>query len=138
MSYTIEIREVVNLPLAVTFARLADHNQLGPILGLPCKRTRDGSGDVNGVGSVRTLGFWPLDFDETVTACEPDQRIEYRITRGSPLRNHRGALSFAPVGNGTEVSWTIHYDMRLPLVGAVLKQVLSLGITRGLRGLSKR
>lgn len=135
MSYRIEIREVVDLPVGLAFERLADHNRLGAILGLPCRRTRDGDTEVNGVGSVRTLGFWPLDFDETVTACDPGQRIDYRITRGSPLRNHRGSVRFAPAGRGTEVNWSIHYQMRLPLIGAVLKQVLSVGIRRGLRKL---
>ena len=44
-------------PVEQMFAALADHNQLGRVLGIPVRRVRDGEGDVNGVGSVRRLGL---------------------------------------------------------------------------------
>lgn len=133
MAYTINIRQTVSLPLAATFEKLADHNQLGPLLGLPCKRVREGEGAVNGLGSVRQLGFWPIDFDETVTGFEPNTRIDYKITRGSPLRNHRGTVSFAASGDkATVVSWDIEYEMAVPILGSVIKQVLTRGIGKGL------
>lgn len=134
MSYSLEVSRTIPLPLEQTFDLLSDHNQLTAILGLPCKRTQDAQGgDVNGLGSVRTLGLWPLDFDETVTGYEPNSRIEYRITRGSPLRNHRGSVRFARDGaTKTKVTWNIDYEMAVPVLGAVIKQALRFGIARGL------
>lgn len=138
MAYTLEVRRIVPLPVEKTFSLLADHNKLGAVLGLPVKRTRDGESDVNGVGSVRQLGLWPLDFDETVTGFEPNTRIDYRITRGSPLRNHRGSVRFEASGSGTKVTWNIEYEMGIPVLGAVLKHGLGFGISRGLGKLAKR
>ncbi|MGQ0696622.1 MAG: SRPBCC family protein [Panacagrimonas sp.] len=137
MAYTIEVRRIVPLPVEKTFALLADHNRLGTVLGLPVKRTRDGKGDVNGVGSVRTLGIWPLDFDETVTVFEPGTRIDYRITRGSPLRKHLGSVRFEPSGSGTQVTWNIEYEMGVPVLGTAIKHGLGFGISRGLGKLGR-
>lgn len=125
-------RRTIPLPLEQTFALLADHNQLSAVLGLRCKRTRDGEGDVNGLGSVRKLGLWPMDFDETITGFQPNTRIDYRITRGTPLRNHRGSVSFSGNNRKTLVTWNIEYEMSIPVLGAVIRQALRFGIARGL------
>lgn len=137
MPYTLEVRRNIPLSVEKTFAILSDHNQLGGVIGLPCRRTRDGEGDVNGLGSVRTLGVRPLDFDETITAFEPNQRIEYRITRGTPLRKHVGTVRFSPAGSGCDVSWHIQYEMSLPVLGGVIREVLRLGLKRGLGKLGR-
>ena len=42
-------------------------------------------------GSGRTAPF-----EETVTQFEPDELIEYRITKGTPLRDHVGVMRFTP------------------------------------------
>ncbi len=133
MTYAINIRKVIPLPVEETFAILSDHNRLGPILGLPVKRVREGEGSVNGLGSVRKMAFWPIDFDETVTAIEPNALIEYKITRGSPLKNHRGTVAFSAQGDqATEVIWDIEYDMGVPVLGSVIKRVLTIAIGKGL------
>ncbi|MGB0955668.1 MAG: SRPBCC family protein, partial [Panacagrimonas sp.] len=116
------------------FATLADHDQLGDVLGGPVKRVREGQGDVNGVGSVRKIGFWPIDFDETVTEFVPCEKIAYRITRGSPLKNHHGEIDFAADGDGCRIRWRIGYEMP-PVAGHVVKLALRRLITRGLRKL---
>ena len=66
MTQRLQIRETLPLPIDVAFARLSDPQRLGAALGAPVKRTRDGEGDVNGLGSVRTIGFRPLEVDETI------------------------------------------------------------------------
>ncbi len=139
MPYTVNVSRTVPLPVEQVFDMLADHNQLTAVLGLPCKRTRDAEGaDVNGLGSVRKLGLWPLDFDETIVGFEPNSRIDYRITRGTPLKNHRGSVSFARDGaKKTKVSWNIEYEMSIPVLGTVIQQALRFGIARGLGKLGR-
>lgn len=139
MAYSLEVSRTIPLPVDQAFELLADHNQLTAVLGLPCKRTKDAPGDdVNGLGSVRKLGLWPLDFDETIVGFEPHRQIDYRITRGSPLRNHRGSVSFARDGaKKTKVTWNIEYEMGIPVLGAVIKQALRFGIARGLGKLGR-
>ncbi|MDX5298022.1 MAG: SRPBCC family protein [Gammaproteobacteria bacterium] len=130
----IEIVQDYNKPLAQVFASLADHNNLSRVFGIPVKRIKDGAGDVNGVGSVRRLGFSPLAVEETVVDMQPNQSIDYRITRGGgPVRNHHGRLTFSSVGNGTRVNWVITFDSPVPLLGPVVRKVLTQGIRMGLQ-----
>lgn len=137
MTHHLQIVETVPCQADILFSRVADHENLGKVLGVPVRRSRDGADDINGLGSVRTMGFRPLDFDETITAFEPPRRIEYRITRGSPLRNHRANVVFSPNGASTEVTWTIEFETRPALLGTVLKRALGLGIRQGLRKLAR-
>jgi len=130
--HTVEVTHASSRPVQQLFADLADHERLSRVFGVPVRRVRDGEGEPNGVGSVRRMGSWPLRLEETVTAIEPARSIEYRITRGAgPVRNHRGRLDFASVGTGSRVVWTIDYDS-LPIVGGVVKKVLTRALERGL------
>jgi len=137
MTQRLQIRETLPLPLDVAFSRLADHQRLGAALGVPVRRTRDGEGDVNGLGSVRTLGLRPLEVDETITRFDPPTRIDYRITRGSPLRDHRASVIFSANGSATEVTWNIEFDIKPRLLGPVLKRALGLGIRHALRKIGR-
>lgn len=133
---SISVRYQFSAPAHTVFGALSDHNRLGEVLGVPVKRIRDGEGSVNGAGSVRSLGFWPLVTEETVTSVEQDKSIDYRITKGgAPLRNHRGRVGFTENAKGTEVEWTITFDAP-PIVGSLVSRVLTAGITHGLTKLS--
>jgi len=125
------------LPLSDLFAALADHNNLGKVFGVPVRRIRDGQTEPNGVGSVRKIGPGPLGIEETVTALEPNESIDYRITRGGfPLKNHRGHIEFSErAGGGSRADWTIEFDSALPVAGSVLGFVLKQAISMGLKRL---
>lgn len=128
----IEVVQEFSKPVEEVFAYLADHNNLSKVFGIPVKRIRDGKGDVNGVGSVRALGFAPLATEETVVAIEPNELIEYTITKnGGPLQNHYGRMVFSKTARGSRLEWTITFDS-LPVLGTVVNKVLKTGITRGL------
>lgn len=130
----IDVVQEFRQPVEQVFAYLADHNNLKKVFGIPVKRVRDGMGDVNGVGSVRSLGFAPLAVEETVVGIVPNQSIDYEITRGGgPITNHHGRLSFTKTASGSRVQWSITFDSPLPLVGPVVRQVLKQGLTMGLR-----
>ena len=137
MTQRLQICETLPLSIDVAFARLADHQRLGAALGVPVKRTRDGEGDVNGLGSVRTIGFRPLEVDETITRFDPPSRIDYRISRGSPLRDHRSSIIFSANGNATEVTWNIEFDTTPRLLGPVVNRALGLGLRHALRKIGR-
>lgn len=126
-----------NRPVEAVFADLADHNKLKKVFGIPVKRVRDGQGDVNGVGSTRRMGlFHPLAVDETVVALTPNASIDYEISKGGyPIRNHHGRLDFSRTGQGSRVQWTIEFES-LPVVGSVLKAVLTQALGIGLKRLA--
>jgi hypothetical protein len=132
--YTLEVAQDYRQSVEAVFAKLSDHNQLGKVLGIPVKRVVSGAGDINGVGSVRRMGLWPAAIEETVTAMVPNQSIDYRISKGgAPLKNHSGGLTFSKTGQGSRVVWTITFDSSVPVVGAVIKQVLTQGLRLGLK-----
>ena len=130
----IDIEIEFRRPVAELFALLSDHEKLGPVLGARIKRTRDGTDSPNGLGSVRTLRIGPLpSFDETVTAFRKDELIEYRITRGTPLRSHKGVMRFsATPSGGSRLRYTIEFASLIPMLGPLIRAALDTGIRKGL------
>ncbi len=116
------------------FDHLAEHENLADLFGAKITRLQDGQdGHRNGVGSVRKLQVGPgPPFEETVTVFEPHSRIEYRITKGSPLSDHLGVMTFAPEGEGTHFHYDILLASRVPGLAAVVRASLTRSINRNL------
>lgn len=132
--YVLKVTQQYKKPVESVFATLSNHNKLSKVLGIPVKRVVDGRGDVNGVGSVRSMGLWPVTVEETVIAVTHNQSIDYRISKGgAPLKNHSGNITFRSTGTGSEVTWTIAFDSSVPVVGGIVKQVLQQGLKMGLK-----
>lgn len=123
--HEVRIQETIAAPPERVFAFLAEHENFARLFGGRCVRVKDGEGEVNGLGSVRRIGPGPLSFDETIVTYEPSRKLEYAITRGSPLKNHRGTLDLQPVNGGTRLDYVIRFDGKLPLVGAVVAKALA-------------
>ncbi|HEX6590613.1 MAG TPA: SRPBCC family protein [Moraxellaceae bacterium] len=134
----IEIVKEFPYPVEKLFAFLGEHENLGVIFApAKIKRISDGQGARNGVGSAREMKILVgPSFVETVTAYKENELIEYRITRGSPLKNHHGVMRFYPTANGgSRLHYTIVFEGKVPLLGPVVKAGLDMGIRRGLKGL---
>ena len=116
------------------FEKLAEHENLGPLFGAKITRVSDGATSRNGAGSVRRLKIGPLPaFEETTTTAEPNTLIEYKITKGSPLRGHWGRQELTPTeGGGTTLSYTIGFDSAIPGTAGLIGKVLTSAITKGL------
>lgn len=126
----IEITQDFALPVERVYSYLAEHENLGPLFGARITRVRDGADSRNGVGSVRSLKLSLLPpFEETVTQAVPNELIEYRITKGSPLRDHRGEMRFAPAGSGSRLTYVIELGAVVP----GLDRVVAAGLARALR-----
>ena len=126
----IEITHDFRLPVERTYAYLSEHENLGPLFGAKVRRVRDGDTSRNGAGSVRSLKVGPLPaFEETVTHAEVDRVVEYRITRGSPLRGHSGRMDFSPLGTGSRLRYVIEFGAVVP----GLDRVIALGLERNVR-----
>jgi uncharacterized protein YndB with AHSA1/START domain len=117
-----------SLPPARVYAYLSEHENLGPLFGAKIRRVKDGDdGTRNGVGSVRELRVGPLPpFEETVVDTVADELIRYRITKGSPLRDHEGVMRFTPRGTGTH----LHYEIAFGAVVPGLDRLIKLGLQR--------
>ncbi len=103
---------------------------------LKVKTIKDGDSEIYGVGSVRSLKLYIItSLEETVTAYKKNELIEYKITKGSPLKNHYGAMKFSSDGNGSSLHYTIEFDSDIPFVAAIVKIGLENGIRKGLKKL---
>ena len=124
-------------PVSEVFAVLSDHEELGRVLGANIRRVRDADGPrVNGIGSVRRIKSPGVPaFEETVTVFEPNRKIEYTVTKGSPIKNHLGRLEFSETGNGTHLHYTIQFEpkLALPLWGRILHLAIRGPIAKGLQ-----
>lgn len=130
----IEIIKDFNAPVERVFAFLGEHENLGIIFApAQIRRISDGQGARNGVGSAREMKILVgPSFVETVTAYKENELIEYRITRGSPLKNHCGVMRFSAIPGGTRLHYTIEFAGKFPLVAELVKPVLEQGIRKGL------
>ncbi len=123
------------------FAHLAEHENLEPLLGARITRLRDGTdGERNGVGSSRRLKIGPLPpFVETVTEVVAGERIVYRITEGSPLKDHVGVMRFSPtVAGGTHLDYDINLSSDIPLVARIVNASLKRSILKALPEVDRR
>jgi uncharacterized protein YndB with AHSA1/START domain len=130
----VEITHDFTLPVSRVYAHLAEHEHLAPLFGATIRRVRDGDDSRNGAGSVRALRVGPGPwFEETITEAVPDERIAYRISRGSPLRDHRGVMTFTPTPEGSRLHYVIEFRSAVPGLAKVVQLGLTRTITRGLR-----
>lgn len=131
----IEIVKEYPFPVSRLFGYLAEHENLEAIFGLPkIKRISDGRYARNGEGSAREMRILAgPSFVETVTAYKENELIEYRITRGSPLKNHVGVMRFsATASGGAHLHYTVMFEGRLPLIGPLVRLGLERIMRRGL------
>jgi hypothetical protein len=127
----------LSAPRDKVFEFLADNERFG-VLFAPARfeHVSDGRDSRGGVGSVRKVSFWGLlPFYETVQVSEPSTgRIEYAVTKGTPLRDHHGTvlLTDLPGGaSGCHVDYTITFDGP-PVIGAVVASGLRARLPNGL------
>lgn len=130
----IEIDQDFTLPVERVYAYLAEHENLAPLFGAKVARVRDGDTSRNGAGSVRQLRIAILPpFEETVTNAVENERIDYRITKGSPLRNHRGSMVFSSTPTGSHLNYVIEFGAVVPGLDAVIKVGLERTVRKGLK-----
>ncbi len=119
---------------ATVFEKLCEHENLGPVFGAKITRVCDGETSRNGPGSTRSLKIGPLPaFHETTTKAEHPSLIEYKISKGGPLRGHWGVQRLTPTPDGgTTLDYTIGFDMLVPGMAAVVGRILTTSIRKGL------
>ena len=120
-------------PVERVYAHLAEHENLGPLFGAKVTRVRDGDTERNGVGSVRALRVAVLPpFEETVTEAIENELIRYRITKGSPLRDHHGEMRFTPTPSGSHLRYVIEFGAVMPGLDRMIKLSLERSIRAAL------
>ncbi|HEX7322828.1 MAG TPA: SRPBCC family protein [Mycobacterium sp.] len=124
---------VVPVPVAKVWEVLSDHEGMAKWApGMKATVVRGGDFEHNGVGAVRRIQPLPLvpPFVEEITFFEPNERMTYRAVSGVPLRNYVGDVVLRPLGDNTEIVYTISADNQLPGVAKALASVLLFMLKR--------
>lgn len=125
----IEMHQDFTLPVERVYAYMAEHENLEEMFGAKIARVRDGETSRNGVGSVRQLRIAIMPpFEETVTKAVDNELIEYRITKGSPLRDHVGTMTFSSTPTGSHLDYVIQFNAMPGLA-----KVVAIGLERAVR-----
>jgi uncharacterized protein YndB with AHSA1/START domain len=133
-AHHVHIEHRFSKPPERIFGYVSEHENLAEVFGAKVTRLRDGEdSERNGVGSVRELQIGPLPpFEETITEFVVNERIVYRITKGSPLRGHVGVMTFAPAAGGTEFVYDIRLASPIPGLAALVRASLTRSINGSL------
>ncbi|HUM51917.1 MAG TPA: hypothetical protein PK431_08880, partial [Chitinophagales bacterium] len=119
----IDINEEFPFSVEKLFNYLEVHENLATLFApLNVKTIKHGNTEKYGVGSIRSLQFAIIpSFEETVTVCKKNELIEYKITKGSPLKNHYGIMKFSSTITGSSLHYTIEFDSDIPFVASIVK-----------------
>lgn len=118
----IEIRQSFNASVETIFNILSDHESFGKVMAKKVRRIVDSQEEnKNGVGSVRRVSSFPVPaFEETVITFEPNSLMEYVVSKGSPIKNHKGRMEFSGEGDKTVLCYFIDFEPKRPFMFLVL------------------
>ncbi|MCX5044020.1 SRPBCC family protein [Aldersonia sp. NBC_00410] len=134
-SYTAE--RIIDAPREVVYGIFADRENGGDFLPVQTRLVTPGDAERQGVGAVHFLGVGKLGVKEQITGLIPNERIEYRLIAGAPVKDHTGTIVFSDAGNGTRVVYTMDSTPSLPVPAAVLRLGLRGLITSMISGVDK-
>jgi ribosome-associated toxin RatA of RatAB toxin-antitoxin module len=138
----ISITQSLNAPVETIFNIITDHEAFGHVINTKIKRVVDSKDEnKNGLGSIRRVSAFPYPaFEETVVAFEPNQVMEYVVSKGSPIKNHKGRMEFFDEEGKTRLNYTIDFEPKLPFLffGSIIKNAIENPIRDGLKRLAKR
>lgn len=137
--HRIELHRRIDAPPDQVWALVAHHEGMKKWAAVrEVIRRRPGSVDPDGEGAVRTIRASGLVVDERITVFKPNERLEYELVEGAPVRDHAGEVVLAPDGAGTRVTWRVRFRARVPGTGWLLERMLRRGLSRSLDGLRRR
>jgi Polyketide cyclase / dehydrase and lipid transport len=78
-------------------------------------------GDIRTLVSERTkLTGKPYVMKEHVTALEPQDRFEYDLLSGLPIKNYHATVTLSDADDGgTDIRWQAHFDSPWPFLGGL-------------------
>lgn len=130
-------RVIFKAPRGIVYEVFADRERYGDFLPLAARLIRPGDMERQGVGAVHRVGVGPLGAQEEITELIPDERIQYRVVGGLPVRLHVGTIELADHAEGTEVRYTMESVPRLPLPAALVSALLRQSIGTFIKGAQK-
>ncbi|RJO75562.1 SRPBCC family protein [Nocardia panacis] len=134
---TSTVDAVIPAPRDVVYQLFSERERISPYLPIQVTRTKDGTDSPGGVGAQHFLGRGPVGVTEEITALVPNERMEYKIVKGAPVKRHTGTITFADADNGTRISYTMDSTPALPVPDRILELVLHAMISQFVKGAQK-
>ncbi|MGW0251309.1 SRPBCC family protein [Nocardia goodfellowii] len=136
---TSTVETVIAAPRDVVYKFFTERDGIGPYLPVVnFKLKKPGAGSASGVGAQYLIGVGGLGITEETTQLVPNERMEYKIVAGAPVKRHVGTITFADAdNNSTVVSYTMESEPSLPVPAKVLEMGLRTLINQFLGGAKK-
>jgi hypothetical protein len=109
--------------LDAVFDLISNHETfLGRFPGTRSRVVTPGSPERDGLGCIReVLVGKKIRYLEEITKWSRPTSFEYLIREASvPIRHYGSRLEFTSSSGGTDVTWTSHYDVPIPLIGWII------------------
>jgi len=125
---TIVVTKTINAPIEDVFDAYTDHERLADLpMVISAEVVVPGKTEKNGLGAVRVVNGGLIMLREEITAFERPHLMEYRIRESRPASKHDlGRVEFTETPDGTKVTWTTVFGVRLPLVGTAIEPAFSM------------
>lgn len=140
--HNVKFEQFFAAPRAQVFAWFSNHENIGRVFGGKSPRIKDAGsgGDPNGLGSIREISGQGLKFEETIVKFQPPSVIEYTVSKGGPIKNHLGRMSFSDEPGGTKLVYTISFEPKIPLTGGLIASIICAswhrGVHRAVKGIA--
>lgn len=128
-------------PIRNVFSFFSDHNRLNEIYPAFIRRIVDSPNpaNCNDVGSSRIIISFPIFIQETVTQYIESKYLEYKITLGSPLKNHIGKMNFIELSpTRTRLDYSIEFEPLIPYTGFIINQINTKIVQEALSNLARK
>ncbi|MFI7000110.1 SRPBCC family protein [Nocardia sp. NPDC050175] len=119
---TVTIHRTIDAPIDAVFAALSDASTYtGAPLIVRSTLVKPGADAPYGLGAIREIIAGLAWFREEITAYDPPHSFEYRILRSIPATQHEeGRIALRETAEGTELTWTTTFTVRMLLASEVL------------------
>ncbi len=139
--HEINLYQEFSAPVDQVWEAFNDHANFGKMMGQDIKRVADSTdaGNVNGLGSVRSIKIPGAAFEETIVRSQRPVCIEYQITKGLPITYHYGNMQFKSLPDGrSALDYSVKLGLKLPFIGGLVSSVLKKQLGKGLAAYARR
>ncbi|WP_077529384.1 SRPBCC family protein [Vreelandella utahensis] len=136
---TIVVERTINAPIEQVFDLLSDHANYKQFDGIRDSwLVKEGTEERNGNGAVRRIDLGAVWFEEEISNFHRPTSMDYRILRSRPPIEHEsGQIRLEETEQGTRVTWTSVFRIRIPVLGRVLSPVAAKAGTKAFGSLLK-
>ncbi|MCM6778762.1 SRPBCC family protein [Nocardia sp. CDC159] len=107
---------VIPAPREQVYKLFIERDSFNAYLPINFTLKRPGATERTGVGAQYKVGVGGFGITEETILLVPNERFQYKIVAGAPVKSHTGTVTFADApGGGTLVSYTMESFPKLPV-----------------------